>query len=89
MSVQIDHADKTIIAWQRSCTCNFKKALRKEEPGVVMPDRATRFEKMLETAIMGGALSWPQAARIAGVREQELRERLLAAVSLPGGNCMN
>ncbi|WP_088258732.1 helix-turn-helix domain-containing protein [Fimbriiglobus ruber] len=52
-----------------------KRGWRKQEPGYVRPDRATRFEQLVDEAITGGRLSWADAARLTNIREEDLRER--------------
>jgi Zn-dependent peptidase ImmA (M78 family) len=61
-----------------------KRGWRTKEPGVVLPDRATRFERMLESAIAGDATSWQETVKLTGVREEELRERLDLALPSSG-----
>lgn len=59
----------------------IKRGWNKKEPGYVWRDRAIGFEMMLESAIQTKALTWLDAERITGVREGELRQRLLDVTS--------
>lgn len=59
-----------------------KRGWRTNEPGHVRPDRARRFELLLEEALTEGKLSWREAESFLGVREQDLRERLDFAMGL-------
>jgi Zn-dependent peptidase ImmA (M78 family) len=45
-------------------------------PGYVWRDRAISFETMLECAIQTKAMTWSDAERITGIREDELRHRI-------------
>lgn len=54
---------------------------RNNEPGFVWRDRAITFETMLECAVQGQVLTWADAERITGVREEELRARLMGAMT--------
>jgi Zn-dependent peptidase ImmA (M78 family)/transcriptional regulator with XRE-family HTH domain len=56
-----------------------RRGWRTSEPGYVWRDRAITFEMMLESAIQTKALTWSEAERITGVREDELRQRLTDA----------
>jgi hypothetical protein len=56
-----------------------KRGWRENEPGVVRPDRATRFEQLVDSAICRGKLDLRQAAQIVGVTEAELSDRLRIA----------
>jgi len=58
-----------------------KRGWRKAEPGEVSADRPLRFEQMLEDAIRRGTLTWAKAAKITGIHEDKLRERLAEAIS--------
>jgi len=59
-----------------------KRGWRKNEPGEVGADRPVRFEQMLESAIRRRVLTWSQAAKVTGIHEKELRERLARAVKM-------
>lgn len=53
-----------------------RRGWRKEEPGRVLADRATRFESLLGSAIIERNLALGALGAIVGVREDELRRRL-------------
>jgi Zn-dependent peptidase ImmA (M78 family) len=53
-----------------------RRGWRRKEPGYVWRDRAIRFETMLECAIQTKLMTWADAERITGVRENELRQRI-------------
>jgi Zn-dependent peptidase ImmA (M78 family) len=53
---------------------------RVREPGHVRPDRATRFEQLIEEAIYDRRLSLKEVADLCGVRPQAIRERLEFAI---------
>jgi Zn-dependent peptidase ImmA (M78 family) len=59
-----------------------KRGWRREEPGHVKKDRATRFEQILESAISKNKLTWQQAAKLTGIREDQLRERVNLAIDM-------
>jgi Zn-dependent peptidase ImmA (M78 family)/transcriptional regulator with XRE-family HTH domain len=59
-----------------------KRGWRADEPGYVWRDRAIAFETMLECAIQTKAITWTDAERVTGIREQELRERLANAMRI-------
>lgn len=50
-----------------------KRGWRRHEPGSVRPDRATRFEQLLDGAIVRRKITWKEAAEITGVRVEELK----------------
>lgn len=52
-----------------------KRGWKQNEPGHVAEDRAVRFERLLDSAILEERLTLEQAAELIGVRVQELRER--------------
>jgi Zn-dependent peptidase ImmA (M78 family) len=56
-----------------------KRGWRSKEPGQVWADRATRFEAIIDGAIVGGKATLASLAEVAGVREDELRRRLALA----------
>jgi Zn-dependent peptidase ImmA (M78 family) len=56
-----------------------KRGWRSKEPGQVWADRATRFEAIIDGAIVGGKATLESLAEVAGVREDELRRRLALA----------
>jgi len=59
-----------------------RRGWRANEPGSVRPDRATRFEQMLESALAEGRISIREAASLAGVRPEEIGDRINAAMGL-------
>lgn len=62
---------------------------RKNEPGYVRPDRAIRFEDMLDSAITQKRMTWQLAESITGINQEELRQRLVLAMGIAaveGGN---
>jgi Zn-dependent peptidase ImmA (M78 family) len=56
-----------------------RRGWRENEPGKVRPDRATRFEQLVDGAILQRKMNMHQAALFVGVRESELSERLRIA----------
>jgi Zn-dependent peptidase ImmA (M78 family) len=52
-----------------------RRGWRDNEPGYVAEDRAVRFERLLDSALLQERLTLEQAAHLAGVRVDELRER--------------
>jgi Zn-dependent peptidase ImmA (M78 family) len=59
-----------------------RRGWRTREPGNVKEDRATRFEQLLDGAILQQKISWQTAAQLTGVREDELRQRVELAVGV-------
>jgi Zn-dependent peptidase ImmA (M78 family)/transcriptional regulator with XRE-family HTH domain len=59
-----------------------KRGWRTNEPGRVRPDRATRFEELLDGAVAAGNRSWSDLVRLTCMREEELRERIQAALGI-------
>ena len=57
-----------------------KRGWRHNEPGYVWRDRAIGFEMMLEYGIQNKFLTWGDAERVTGIREADLRQRLLDVV---------
>ncbi len=57
-----------------------KRGWRRREPGSVKPDRATRFEQLLDSAVNSKGITWQEAATLTGVREEDLLQRLRLAV---------
>jgi len=53
-----------------------KRGWRQNEPGEVKEDRASRFEQLVDGAIIEQRLTLSQAASIAGVNEQDLHARI-------------
>lgn len=59
-----------------------RRGWRSEEPGYVRPDRATRFEEIIDSAIADRRITMRQAAATAGVRGEELHERINLAMGI-------
>jgi Zn-dependent peptidase ImmA (M78 family) len=55
---------------------------RLKEPGYVRPDRAIRFEDMLDGAIQSKEMSWKEAETLLGFPATELRHRLKLAMGI-------
>ncbi len=58
-----------------------RRGWRKHEPGNVRADRATRFEQLLDGALVRRRLTWQRAAEVTGMRADELRKRLEMAMA--------
>lgn len=56
-----------------------KRGWRKREPGTVRADRPTRFESIIDSAMVEKNIILARLAEIAGVREDELKRRLIRA----------
>lgn len=56
-----------------------KRGWRKREPGAVRADRPTRFETLVDSAIVERDYPLDRLAEITGVREDELKRRLIRA----------
>ncbi len=52
-----------------------RRGWKQFEPGNVAEDRAVRFERLLDEALLAERLTLEQAAELSGVRADELRER--------------
>jgi len=52
-----------------------RRGWRENEPGYVAEDRAVRYERLLDSALLQQRLTLEQAAELSGVRADELRER--------------
>ena len=61
-----------------------KRGWKTDEPGRVRRDRATRFEELLDSAILEGRMSLREAAATAGVRPEEIRRRIDFAMGIDG-----
>ena len=59
-----------------------RRGWRVKEPGHVRPDRAVRFEHLVDKAMYTGRLTAAQVARIIGVREEELLSRVRVATGI-------
>lgn len=57
-----------------------KRGWRTKEPGQVWPDRATRFEAIVDRALVTGKHTLDELAAVAGVRGDELKRRLAFAM---------
>jgi hypothetical protein len=55
---------------------------RQQEPGNVRPDRATRFEQLIDTAVTQRNFTWQRIAELMGVRESDLRQRVRMAMGI-------
>jgi Zn-dependent peptidase ImmA (M78 family) len=56
-----------------------KRGWKTREPGSVWADRATRFEALIDSALVGQRATLTELALVAGVREDELKRRLAHA----------
>jgi Zn-dependent peptidase ImmA (M78 family) len=59
-----------------------RRGWKTREPGEVRPDRASRFEQLVDEALTGGKLSLKELADLAGVRPDAIRDRLNDAMGL-------
>lgn len=59
-----------------------RRGWRSVEPGHVRADRASRFEQLLDGAMLSRKLTLAECAQVAGVRTEELRRRVLAAMGM-------
>jgi Zn-dependent peptidase ImmA (M78 family)/transcriptional regulator with XRE-family HTH domain len=59
-----------------------KRGWRRNEPGHVRADRATRFEQLLEGAIARKTMTWRNAESVTGIAADELKHRLGVAMGL-------
>lgn len=57
-----------------------QRGWRTQEPGYVWRDRATRFERLLESAILEKRLTWRESELVTGIPETELRRRIAEAL---------
>tara|TARA_R110002095_G_scaffold215553_1_gene210107 strand:+ start:832 stop:1974 length:1143 start_codon:yes stop_codon:yes gene_type:complete len=71
-----DQAKKLWIEFSR-------RGWRNNEPGYVRPDRATRFEQLVEEILESGKMSIKEVSDLAGVRPEEIRDRLNLAIGIP------
>lgn len=58
-----------------------RQGWRHNEPGYIWRDRAIGFEMMLEQATQMRLVTWSDAERVTGIREIELRQRVLGAIN--------
>jgi Zn-dependent peptidase ImmA (M78 family) len=61
-----------------------RRGWKNNEPGLVRPDRATRFEQLIDELLMNGKMSLKEVADLAGVRPEDIRERLNFAMGIQG-----
>ena len=59
-----------------------RRGWRTNEPGQVRPDRATRFEQLIDEAFFSGKLSLKEAADLCGVRPEAIRQRVNYAMGI-------
>lgn len=52
-----------------------KRGWREQEPGFSPPDRATRMERLLESAVFDRRLRWSEVESVTGATRQELEQR--------------
>ena len=57
-----------------------KRGWRKREPGNVLPDRASRFEDILDSAVGKGVLTWEDVAKVMHVPVDEVHLRMRIAL---------
>lgn len=57
-----------------------KLGWRRDEPGDVRPDRPRRLEELIELAVSQGRLTYGDAARLGGLEEAAVRQRVLSAM---------
>ncbi len=63
-----------------------RRGWRTQEPGNVRPDRATRFEQLIDEVLAQGKMSLKEVADLAGVRPEAIRERLNFAMGIHGNH---
>jgi Zn-dependent peptidase ImmA (M78 family) len=59
-----------------------RRGWKTNEPGQVRPDRATRFEQLIDEALTSGKFSLKELADLAGARPEAIRERLNFAMGI-------
>jgi Zn-dependent peptidase ImmA (M78 family) len=59
-----------------------RRGWRSNEPAIVRPDRATRFEQLIDEGLLGGRFSLKEVADLCGVRPEAIRERLNDAMGI-------
>jgi Zn-dependent peptidase ImmA (M78 family) len=59
-----------------------KRGWRAKEPGSVRPDRAIRFETILDKAITARRITWTEAAALMSVTRPELEDRMRLAMGI-------
>jgi Zn-dependent peptidase ImmA (M78 family) len=63
-----------------------RRGWRTNEPGSVRPDRATRFEQLIDEGLFGGHFSLKEVADLCGVRPEAIRKRLNDAMGMADCN---
>ncbi len=63
-----------------------RRGWKTNEPGHVRPDRATRFEQLIDAAIIGNQMSLKEIADLSGVRSESIRDRLNYAMGMSEEN---
>jgi len=80
LAAMIDRAEKLKFLTKsevQSLWIEFtRRGWRSDEPGCVRPDRATRFEQLIEEAYRCGKMSLKEIADLAGVRPSEINDRV-------------
>lgn len=61
-----------------------RRGWKSNEPGFVRPDRATRFEQLIDELLVSGKMSLKEVADLASVRPDAIRERLDIAMGIQG-----
>jgi Zn-dependent peptidase ImmA (M78 family) len=61
-----------------------RRGWKTQEPGNVRPDRATRFEQLVDEVLVTGKMSLKEVADLAGVRPEAIRQRLNFAMGIEG-----
>src|SRR6266542_1668972 len=59
-----------------------RRGWKTNEPGLVRPDRATRFEQLIDEALLSGQVSLKEVADLCGVRPDAIRDRLNYAIGI-------
>jgi Zn-dependent peptidase ImmA (M78 family) len=59
-----------------------KRGWKTNEPGIVRPDRATRFEQLIDEAVLSAQFSLKEVADLCGVRPAAIHERLNFAMGI-------
>jgi Zn-dependent peptidase ImmA (M78 family) len=59
-----------------------KRGWKSREPGQVRPDRATRFEQLIDSAIFDNRISLREASAVAGVKPEDLQARIDLAMGI-------
>jgi transcriptional regulator with XRE-family HTH domain/Zn-dependent peptidase ImmA (M78 family) len=59
-----------------------RRGWKVNEPGYVRPDRATRFEQLLDGAINSKTLDWKEASLVTGIPAEQLELRVKSAMGI-------